>query len=95
MTGTSIIGGIGALASAGSAIYQAKEQKKAARSAAAAAASAADHAVATSTTSAAAEQVTSSAEGAREAVQKAKQRRMSVSSTMSSAPVNGLRMTLG
>lgn len=93
MTGAAIIGGIGALASAGSAIYQAKEQKKAA-AAAANASQAADHAVASSAQSSAAQQVTTQAE-ARDATQKAKQRRMSVSSTMNSVQGNGLRATLG
>lgn len=94
MATAAIIGGVSALVSAGTAIYQAHEQKKAARSAAASAASVADHAVASSTQSVAAQQVTTQAE-ARDATQKAKQRRMSVSSTMNPVQVNGLRTTLG
>ena len=93
MTGAVITGVVGALASAGSAIYQANAQKKAA-AATANAAKVADHAVASSTQSAAAQQVTTQAE-ARDATQKAKQRRMSVSSTMNPVQVNGLRTTLG
>lgn len=89
------MGGISALASVGTSLYQANAQKKAARGAANAAAQAADHAVATSRTSAAAEQTTVSAEGVRDAAQKEKQRRMTVSSTMNPVQVNGLRTTLG